>query len=108
MRRDRCLQTGTVFPSSILRRGTQPLLQSVQRLFKSEASYLGDHIASSGFNDSPVSIHLDPKRGNNRCVLKNLKIIVNALHRSQKFFRLSYFASSKAIEGHSPKLAHGI
>src|SRR5207245_6487116 len=108
MRHDLCLQTGIVFPLSILRRGTQPLLQPVERLFESEASYFGDNIASSGFNDAPVSIHLDPKRGNNRCVLKDLKIIVNALHRSQKFLRLSYFASSKAVQGHSPKLAHRV
>src|SRR5207245_10973807 len=107
-RRDLCLRTGIVFPRSILRRGTQPLLQPVQRLFKSEASYLGDHIASSRFNDSPVSIHLDPKRRNDRCVFESLKIVVNALHRSQKLFCPSHFSSSKTIQGHSSKLANGI
>src|SRR5438309_10354846 len=105
MRHDLCLQTRIVFPLSILRRGTQPLLQPVERLFESEASCFGDNIASSGFNDASVSIHLDPKRGNNRCVLKDLKIIVNALHGSQKLLRLSYFSSWKAFKTHSSKLA---
>src|SRR5207245_11212757 len=108
MRRDRCLQTGIVFPLSILRRGTQPLLQPVQRLFESVASYLGDHIASSGFNDAPVSIHLDSKRWNDRCVFESLKIVVYAFHRSEKLFRPLYFASSKRVQGHSTKLAHRI
>src|SRR5438046_6519695 len=85
MRRERCLQTGIVFPLSMLRRGTQPLLQPVQRLFKSIASYLGDNISSSGFNDAPVSIHLDSKRWNDRCVFKSLKIVVYAFHRSEAF-----------------------
>src|SRR2546430_2559811 len=65
-------------------------------------------VVPSGFNESPVSIHLDPKCRDDRCVFESLKIVVYAFHRSQKFFRLSYFASSKAIQGHSPKLAHGI
>src|SRR5713101_1662313 len=108
MRLDSCLRTGIVLLRSILRRGTQPLLQPVQRLFKSEASYLSNHIASSGFNDAPVSIHLDSERGNDRCVFETLKIVVNALHRSQKLFRPFHFSSSKAIQGHSPELAHGI
>src|SRR5207249_10103278 len=98
MLRDLCLQTVIVFPLSILRRGTQPLLQPVQRLFKSIASYLGDNIASSGFNDAPVSIHLDSKRGNDRCVFKSLKVVVYAFHRSQKLFRPLYFASSKRVQ----------
>src|SRR5438445_3004973 len=104
MRHDLCLQTGIVFPLSILRRGTQPLLQPVERLFESEASYFGDNIASSGFNYAPVSIHLDSKRGNDRCVFESLKIVVYAFHRSQKLLRPLYFASSKRDQGHSPKL----
>src|SRR5713226_7207355 len=105
---DSCLRTGIVFLRSILRRGTQPLLQPVQRLFKSEASYLSNHIASSGFNDAPVSIHLDSERGNDRGVFETLKIVVNACHSSQKLFRPFPCPAPKAIKGHSPELAHGI
>src|SRR2546430_9651267 len=108
MRRDLCLQTGIVSPSSILRRGAQPLLQSVQRLFKSEASYLGDHIASSGFNNAPVSVHLEPESGNYRCVVESLKVVVYALHRSQQLLRFLHFAPPKTIQGHAAKFADGI
>src|SRR5467141_756787 len=108
IRSGQCLQTGKVLPRSFLRRGTQPPLQPVQRLFEGEASYFSDHIASSGFDDSPVSIHLDPECGNDRCVFESLQIVVYALHRSQQLLSFPHFASPEAVQGHASEFADGI
>src|SRR5216684_6497995 len=108
IRRGLCLQTGKILPRSFLRRGTQPPLQPVQRLFEGEASHFSNHIASSRFDDAPVSIHLDPERGNDRCVFQSLQIVVYALHRSQQLLSFPYFAFTAAVPGHAAKFTHSI
>src|SRR6267378_7355902 len=108
IRRGMCLQTGKILPRSFLRRSTQPPLQPVQRLFEGKASHFSNHIASSRFDDAPVSIHLDPECGNDRCVFQSLQIVVYTLHRSQQLLSLPYFASPEAVQGHAAKFADGI
>src|SRR5690242_2878074 len=103
-----CPQDGKILPMSILGRGTNSPLQSVQRLFEGEASDFCDHVAASGFDYASVGVHLDSECGNDRGVLESLEVVVYALHCSQQLLRFLDFALAEAVQGHPAEFAHSV